>query len=83
MNKPMTEKQSAALAFIADQVGGKTSAYDLKIKGMGNLGVIRQLAGRGMLRAVGIGHSAFPRNAAWVITDKGRAHVAIMREAAQ
>lgn len=79
--KPMTEKQRAALAFIAGQVGGRTSAYNLKIKRMGNLTTLRQLSALGMVRAIGQGHSAFPQSGEWMITEKGRAHVAAMREA--
>ena len=72
MSKIMTPKQRKALAFIATLASGAVNGYHLKVCGYGNTGTLQQLQDRGYVRAVGNGHCAFPSNAQWRITEKGK-----------
>lgn len=70
--RKLTDRQRAALLHIADSPRGEATGYDLKVKGVGNLATLYQLAKRHLVAPIGHGHIAFPASATWQITNRGR-----------
>jgi len=69
----VTETQRSAPEFIANQPKGQTCGYTLKRNLVGNTGTLKRLASRKLVEPIGLGHMAFPANAMYRITAKGRA----------
>ena len=63
----MTPKQTEALSKLA--TAGDASAYGLQV----SLNTLYALESKRLVRPIGRGHMAFPRNGNWQITDAGRA----------
>jgi hypothetical protein len=71
MNK-LTDRHKAALVAIASMPNQITTGYDLKCKGLGHTGTLRQLASRGLVAPIGRGHMAFPQNGTYALTKNGK-----------
>ena len=68
----LTATQKAALRYMLTCDGYTTSAYGLsRDRSRGNLNTLNQLGAKGLVKAIGLGHSAFPRTADWKLTPKG------------
>ena len=61
----LTPIQRKALSKLRD---GDKSAYGLRV----SLSTLQTLQSKGLVRAVGVGHTAMPTSAQWQITEAGR-----------
>lgn len=64
----LSAKQREALTKLREKDG---SAYGMKV----SLATLEALSRMALVRAVGMGHMAFPRNGNWRITDAGKAAI--------
>lgn len=62
----LTPTQRKALAGLKDE---SSSAFSLRV----SLTTLEALQSKGLVRAIGLGHMAMPRSAAWQITQAGLA----------
>ena len=64
----LSTKQREVLTMLREKDG---SAYSMSV----SLATLEALSRMALVRAVGLGHMAFPRNGMWKITDAGKAAI--------
>lgn len=64
----LSAKQRETLTLLREK---DESAYGMRV----SLATLEALSRTGLVRAIGHGHMAFPRNGTWRITDAGKAAI--------